>query len=241
VDEIPGFTCRDGVNVVFTERISEILEDAYLIEASRLRLFFGIQPNIASLKRDLRKILTFIVRRRSWARRALGVALQAASFAKDPSELADAVLSIIPDVNTLRGPIILDSLDDSSSLNTMRAVAHVRGDGYGVSFFYPQRPLIPHAFSFLEKVADVNHYSPEHKLMLPNIGLDARSLRELQKNNIVSLEGLLQCSSDHLLSLNGIGTKTLQNISVSLLKHGLSLKKADSVGRGTGGATPPDV
>lgn len=51
-----------------SERIAEIMEDAYLLEASHLRRLFGIQQNIASVKRDLRLLLSFIRKERSWAK-----------------------------------------------------------------------------------------------------------------------------------------------------------------------------
>lgn len=47
-----------------TRRIDEILEDAYLLEASQLRRIFGLRQNEARTKRYLRRLLDFIARNR---------------------------------------------------------------------------------------------------------------------------------------------------------------------------------
>jgi hypothetical protein len=55
-------------SLAVSERIDEIMEDAYLLEASHLRRLFGIKQNIASIKRDLRLLLSFIRKERPWAK-----------------------------------------------------------------------------------------------------------------------------------------------------------------------------
>ena len=54
--------------LAITERIDEILQDAYLLDASRLRRFLGVKSNVASVKRDLHKLLSYISSNRRWAK-----------------------------------------------------------------------------------------------------------------------------------------------------------------------------
>jgi hypothetical protein len=68
---VEGHTLRFLPNVptfAISERIAEILEDAYLLEASRLRRLLGVKENITSVQRDLRQLLSFIQKKRSWAK-----------------------------------------------------------------------------------------------------------------------------------------------------------------------------
>ncbi|WP_155325534.1 hypothetical protein [Desulfosarcina ovata] len=65
------------------ERIDEILDDAYMIEASNLRRFFGLRQNIASVRRDLRSLTRFIVKNRPWAKGLTNVVSQRSFFGSD--------------------------------------------------------------------------------------------------------------------------------------------------------------
>jgi hypothetical protein len=47
--DVQGFHCITTSGATFRERLDEILEDAYLLEASNLRVFFGYKSNLASL------------------------------------------------------------------------------------------------------------------------------------------------------------------------------------------------
>jgi len=62
---VPSLRVRPDVGPQdVSHRIAEILEDAYLLEASHLRRTFGLKQNIASVRRDLRKLLEFITKNR---------------------------------------------------------------------------------------------------------------------------------------------------------------------------------
>lgn len=68
-DEIVGFRIIPALSQhCVLERIDEILEDAYLLEASKLRRFLNISANKAALKRDVRTIVNHIVKKRPWAK-----------------------------------------------------------------------------------------------------------------------------------------------------------------------------
>jgi len=70
-DGIPALVRRPHLVAGLSERIDEILEDAYLLEASRIRTFFSPGANWAALRRDLRRVLAWVARNRSWARDAV--------------------------------------------------------------------------------------------------------------------------------------------------------------------------
>lgn len=67
--EAPALKIIPGVSgTAISERIDEILEDAYLLEASTLRRAFGIKENRARIDKRLRKLLSFIQHHRGWAK-----------------------------------------------------------------------------------------------------------------------------------------------------------------------------
>lgn len=98
VSDVPGFRCIALPGVTLRDRIDEIMEDAYLLEASQLRRFFGVRANIASVKRDLGKLVRFIIRSRPWAKEILQAASSAIPLTKTPSEIAAKLLDIVPDL-----------------------------------------------------------------------------------------------------------------------------------------------
>lgn len=90
-----------------TERIDEILEDAYLLEASQIKRFFGLNSNKAALKRDLRKILGLITSKRSWAKGLVSVGSTAMYGSDSSDKVLDNLLNIIPQLGNLdEGPVL---------------------------------------------------------------------------------------------------------------------------------------
>jgi len=94
--EAPSLRLRPNIaaNAV-RERIEEILEDSYLLEASRLRRFLGLRQNIAAVQRDLRLVLRAIRDHSKWARGLVevGASLLAGAPAgtEVPAKLADVL------------------------------------------------------------------------------------------------------------------------------------------------------
>ena len=117
--DIPGFQCVADPEHSLRERIEDILEDAYLLEASHLRRFFGLKANIASVKRDLRKIVQFVAKNRPWAKGVIAATSYASPLAKSPAQVADALLDILPGLR-LDGTAPLLVLPDAHSVK-MRA------------------------------------------------------------------------------------------------------------------------
>ncbi len=67
--EVPGLRFRTHASAAaIRERIDEVIEDSYLLEASKIRRFFGLGANVLSLKRDLRVLTRFIAKSRPWAK-----------------------------------------------------------------------------------------------------------------------------------------------------------------------------
>jgi len=66
---IGGFQIRPEISLnMISERLEEIVEDAYLLEASSLRKFLSFNANKTAIKRDLRKLVNFISKNRPWAK-----------------------------------------------------------------------------------------------------------------------------------------------------------------------------
>ena len=96
--DVPGFRCIALPGVTLRDRIDDIMEDAYFLEASRLRRFLGVRANVVSVKRDLGKLLRFIVRSRPWAKGVLQAVASAVPLPKTPSEISAKLLDIVPDL-----------------------------------------------------------------------------------------------------------------------------------------------
>lgn len=112
-DEIPSFCCVRNRNVSFAERIDEILEDAYLLDASRLRRFLSLGANVAATKRDLRKIIRFIAKNRPWAKGLVSI-VSRSYLTASPTALMEGVFNILPDhTNDLAAPVLLLPNDKS--------------------------------------------------------------------------------------------------------------------------------
>lgn len=98
-EEIPSLFCLSMDPQLFSERVDEILEDAYLLEASTLRKLFGLRENITAIRRDLRKLLKFIVGKRSWAKGLLGLGSQGLSLAQSSGAVLDEIGKIVDLMN----------------------------------------------------------------------------------------------------------------------------------------------
>lgn len=107
--EIPVLVCRPGLAEALSESIDEVLDDAYLLEASRLRTFFSPAANWAALRRDLRKILRWIVRNRPWARNAIRVGEQAVAIPAELGIIADALAEVGAPAPANSSPVLLES------------------------------------------------------------------------------------------------------------------------------------
>ncbi len=108
--DIPGFRCLPTIGQSLSERLDEILDDAYLLDASRLRRFFGLQSNTRAIKRDLRKLTAFIAKRRPWAKGAIMAASQSATLANSSAEVIDKVIDLFPELTSdASTPVLIDS------------------------------------------------------------------------------------------------------------------------------------
>ncbi len=111
LERVPGLTVSAGNETAFRDRIEEILEDAYLAEASSMRQFLCFDSNAASVRRDLRSLLRSIVRSRKWAKGAVTVAEQRVAL---PSVTVSAIGTVVDALDldaTDAGPIVLDTFN----------------------------------------------------------------------------------------------------------------------------------
>ena len=108
-DGIPAFHCVARRNQPLRERLDEILDDAYLLDASRMRRFFGIQANTRAIKRDLRKLVAFIAKSRPWAKDTVVAATQTAILPRSSAEVIDKVFELFPEMSSnCTTPIMID-------------------------------------------------------------------------------------------------------------------------------------
>jgi hypothetical protein len=108
--DIPGFRCSPNRGQSLRERLDEILDDAYLLDASRLRRFFGLQSNTRAIKRDLLKLTSFIAKNRPWAKGAIIAASQNAALASGSTEVMDKIMDIFPELaSDASAPVLIDS------------------------------------------------------------------------------------------------------------------------------------
>jgi len=117
-----------------SRRIAEILEDAYLLEASHLRRMFGLKQNVTAIKRDLRKLLDFIVKTRSWARGLVSLSPVPLVGGDSGTKVMDALLGMLPVLQgSVSQPVIActDMNVDFSTEGCVRVVRMLSGDwGY---------------------------------------------------------------------------------------------------------------
>ena len=100
---VEGHTLRLLPNIpsfALSERIEEILEDAYLLEASHLRRMLGIKECVTSIKRDLRLLLSFIQKKRPWAKGIVSIGSDVVLGGKISSELLEKLIDLVPDLGS---------------------------------------------------------------------------------------------------------------------------------------------
>ena len=114
--EIPGFRITaTNPGVAVSDRIEEILEDAYLLEASRVRRLLGLRANIASIRRDLRSLTNHIAKSRKWAKGILAAVSEIGYIPQ--SDVMGKMLDILPESNrTAWSPICIDPRSHLSNI-----------------------------------------------------------------------------------------------------------------------------
>lgn len=98
---------RIGASAI-RDRIDEILEDAYLLEASRLRRFLGIRQNLTSVRRDLRLALSTIQKHSQWAKGILRVGASFLGAPSSSSEVTDKLADVIANPGILTPCVLSD-------------------------------------------------------------------------------------------------------------------------------------
>lgn len=96
--------------IPLSERLKEIMEDAYLLEASRLRRFLGVKQNIVSINRDLRKILTYICKKRTWAKGIVGIGASMLMGGQGSAEAMDKLVELIPSLGEVGQQPVLTNI-----------------------------------------------------------------------------------------------------------------------------------
>jgi hypothetical protein len=141
--DIPGF-CYIGhsAQAPLSERLDEIFEDAYLLEASHLRRFLGFKANTKAIKRDLRNIIKFIVKNRPWAKGILAATTQTAMLSDIPGNPVASILQAILSSKgfDLPNPLLIDPTTYRKDIGahviaTYRRYPSFTGSESGGSFF----------------------------------------------------------------------------------------------------------
>ncbi|OGU60969.1 MAG: hypothetical protein A2X64_02895 [Ignavibacteria bacterium GWF2_33_9] len=94
-----------------SERIEDILSDAYLLEASYLRKFFSISSNKAAIKKDISKLIKFILKR-NWAKKILTEASQNLLLSNSHARILEHIIEILPEIHTNNIPVLLPPLEN---------------------------------------------------------------------------------------------------------------------------------
>jgi hypothetical protein len=127
VSDIPGFRCIAQPSVTLRNRIDEIMEDAYLLEASQLRRFFGVGANVAAIKRDLDKLLRFIAKNRPWAKGVLKAVSSTVPLAKTPADISATLLDIVPSLQVDgSAPLLVEPRPHHASIQAFAVVTSHR-------------------------------------------------------------------------------------------------------------------
>lgn len=112
-----------------SERIEEILEDAYLLEASQLRRFLGIKQNITAIKRDLRKLLTYISKERSWAKGLLGIGSSTILGGDASAKVLEKLSVLLPTLELGSDPPVLTDVGEQLFGEQEACIDVIRGIG----------------------------------------------------------------------------------------------------------------
>lgn len=125
-EELPCFMCTLPPGESLRSRMEELLEDAYLLEASGLRRFFSVSSNKASVRRDLRRLLDFIAKNRSWAKNAVVVTSQMSSIAPSIGQVGGLFGKFLPNLGgDTSACLLLDDLRTDFSQRMWRVEGHM--------------------------------------------------------------------------------------------------------------------
>lgn len=107
--EMPTLRFLPGISsMILSERIAEIKEDAYLLEASHLRKSLGIKRNYTAIKRSMRKLLMFIKGNRAWAKDILTIGSDILAFSDPSTKILNNIVDIIPKQVRNSSPILIN-------------------------------------------------------------------------------------------------------------------------------------
>ena len=136
--EMPGFQLlHSSLSKSISERLEEIVEDAYLLEASFLRRLLGFEANKAAIRRDLRRLVNFIVKNRPWAKGLLKATSQTCQMG---AETLTPILETIPaNAGQKASPVLISPISYYQSVLTScpeKVLLEVRNSGNSVAFHY---------------------------------------------------------------------------------------------------------
>lgn len=129
----------DATGVPISERLEEIMEDAYLLEASRLRRFLGVKQNVASIKRDLRKILSHICQKSAWAKGLVGIGSATIRGGHGSAKALEKLINIIPSLGSLGQQPVLTNIGFPCISNQETCVQVIRGISGENYYIYPRQ------------------------------------------------------------------------------------------------------
>jgi len=116
-----------STGVTISERLEEIMEDAHLLEASRLRRFLGVKQNVASIKRDLRKILSHICKKSGWAKGLVGIGSSTILGGHGSAKALEKLMHLIPSLGNLGQQPVLIDVDFPYTSNKEGSIQIIRG------------------------------------------------------------------------------------------------------------------
>ena len=117
-----------ATEVLISERLEEIMEDAYFLEASRLRRFLGVKQNVASIKRDLRKVLSHISHKSAWAKGLVGIGSATIMGGNGSAKVLEKLVQLIPSLGSHgQWPVLTDvhvpSLGNEAYIQIIRGMS----------------------------------------------------------------------------------------------------------------------
>ena len=107
------------------------MEDAYILEASRLRRFLGVKQNIISIKRDLRLILSHICKKRAWAKGLVEIGSSTILGGPNSAKALEKLIDIIPSLGDFEQlPVLTDIPFISYSEYCTQIVRGISGENF---------------------------------------------------------------------------------------------------------------
>jgi hypothetical protein len=151
---LPGLRVQVGYELSLRTRLDEILEDAYLAEAGNLRQFLSVNANVASVRRDLRRLVHAISTSAKWAR---GIFSATEHVIGSSAPVAEKLLELIGQTNSPPdGVAILLSPRDRPHFGAVTCLSGADGDHF--VYMSPARSLVPEgdALTYNVEYLDVN-------------------------------------------------------------------------------------